>query len=89
MRDPGCSVVVAMTLACGGGAAAHGDPGSLSAGTKGSVRVGSCRVTISQSELMLRFASVFARANTNGAKPELADNSKVLEARLMLAVSAW
>ena len=63
--------------------------GSLSAGTKGSVRVGSCRVTIFKLEVMLRFASVFARANTNGAKPELADRAKMLEAKLMFAISAW
>ena len=89
MRDPGCSVVEALSLSCGRGAAALGDPGSLSTGSEGSVRVGSCRVTIFQLELMLRFANVFARANTNGAKPELADSAEMLEAMLMFAISAW
>ena len=37
---------------------------------------------------MLGFASVFAMADTNGAKPELADRAQMLEARLMLAISA-
>ena len=89
MRDPGCSVVEALSLSCGRGAAALGDPGGLSTGSEGSVRVGSCRVTIFQLELMLRFANVFARADTHGAKPELPDKAKMLEANLMLAIYAW
>ena len=39
--------------------------------------------------VMLRFASVFARADTNGAKAELAERAKMLEAKLMLAISEW
>ena len=89
MRDPGCSVVEALSPSCGRGAAALGDPGNLSSCSEGSDRVGSCRVTIFLFELMLRFASVFARANTNLAKPELADRATMLEARLLLAISAW
>ena len=87
MRDPGSSVVVSMMLTCGGGAAAPGDPVGLSAGTTGSVRVSSCRVAILRR--CLRLATVFTRANTNGAKPELADRAEMLEARLMLAIPAW
>ena len=64
-------------------------PGSVSSGSEGSDGVGSCRVTIFLFELMLRLTSVFARAGTNGAKPELADFAKMLEATLTLALSAW
>ena len=40
-------------------------------------------------QVMFGFAIVFARAHTNGAKPELAGRAKMLEARLMFAISAW